>query len=253
VEEKMLKGERIGEKASEVAFAISRQGESGRTAKIVKIVFLVSLCLTAIGFSFRYLSAYNAQEDKINQLERALNELRSAMNVDTVRQYSIQKVISIIERFNPNMDSAIKYEIANTIYEMSVKYPNLDIDLICATITHESSRSWDPQVRSYAGAMGLMQVMPMTGMYVAQYEGISWTSAEDVLYNPIYNIRIGCRHLSSMISAYNVDGGLAAYNGGERRASLWIKKNRADGILWNETTNYIPSILKLYDEYREMN
>lgn len=248
----MLNGEKSGEKTSGM-FSNLGKGESRRTASIVKIVFVIAFCLTAGVISFRYFKIYTAQEGKINQLERALHELRSAMNVDSVRQYSIQKIISIITRFNPNMDSALKYEIANTIYEMSVKYPNLDIDLICATITHESSRSWNPKVTSHAGAMGLMQIMPMTGMYVAQYEGISWTSAEDILFNPIYNIRIGCRYLSSMISAYDVDGGLAAYNGGERRAALWIKKNRADGILWNETSNYIPSVLKLYDEYRDMN
>jgi soluble lytic murein transglycosylase len=248
----MLKGEKSGEKISGMFSSFSK-GDSGRKARIVKTVLMIAFCLAIAVISFRYFKIYNAQESKINQLERALHELRSAMNVDSVRQYSIQKIISIITRFNPNMDSATKYEIANTIYEMSVKYPNLDIDLICATITHESSRSWNPQVTSHAGAMGLMQIMPTTGMYVAQYEGITWTSEEDILFNPLYNIRIGCRYLSSMISEYDIDGGLAAYNGGERRAALWIKKNRADGILWNETSHYIPSVLKLYDEYRDMN
>jgi soluble lytic murein transglycosylase len=151
------------------------------------------------------------------------------------------------------MDSGTKYEIANTIYEMSVKYPNLDIDIICATITHESARTWKPDVVSQAGAMGLMQVMPTTGMYVAQYEGITWKSPEDVLFNPIFNIRIGCRYLSSLVSDYELDGGLAAYNGGAKRASLWIKNDRAAGILWAETSNYVPSVMKLIDQYREMN
>src|SRR5574341_171756 len=114
----MLKGDKIGEKVMKV-----------RASKIIKVVFLVAACLMVIGFSFKYLSIYNSQEDKISQLERALHDLRAAMNVDAVRQYSIQKVIAIIDRFNPTMDSAIKYEIANTIYEMSVKYPNLNIDL----------------------------------------------------------------------------------------------------------------------------
>jgi soluble lytic murein transglycosylase len=224
-----------------------------RPAKIVKTVFVMAACLGAIGFSFRYLSVYNSQQDKIGQLERALQELRAAMNVDSVRQYSIQKVIAIINRFNPSMDSGTKYEIANTIYEMSVKYPNLDIEIICATITHESGRTWNPEVVSQAGAMGLMQVMPTTGMYVAQYEGITWKSPEDVLFNPIFNIRIGCRYLSSLVRDYELDGGLAAYNGGEKRASLWLKNDRAAGILWAETSNYVPSVMKLIDQYREMN
>ncbi len=239
----MLKGDtRLGEMLAKI-----------RPAKIFKIIFVMAACLGAIGFSFRYLSVYNSQKDRIGQLERALQELRAAMNVDSVRQYSIQKVIAIINRFNPSMDSGTKYEIANTIYEMSVKYPNLDIDIICATITHESARTWNPEVVSQAGAMGLMQVMPTTGMYVAQYEGITWKSPEEVLFNPIYNIRIGCRYLSTLVGEYELDGGLAAYNGGERRAALWLKNDRAAGILWAETSSYVPSVMKLIDQYREMN
>jgi len=238
----MIKGEYFGEKIAKL-----------RPARIMKIVAVVALSALVISFSFRYLSIYNAQEDKITELERALQDLRAAMNVDSVRQYSIQKVIAIVNRFNPNMDSAKKYEIANTIYEMSVKYPNLDLDLICATITHESGRSWDPQVISPAGALGLMQVMPRTGMYIAKYEDISWSSAEDVLFNPVLNIRIGCRYLSSLIDEYNVDGGLAAYNGGEKRAALWVKSGHVDGILWDETSVYVPSIKNIYKQYREMN
>jgi len=125
--------------------------------------------------------------------------------------------------------------------------------LICATITHESGRSWNPRVSSPAGAMGLMQVMPLTGRYISEVEGITWTSAEDILYDPILNIRLGCRYLSSMVRSYELDGGLAAYNGGERIAALWLKNNRADGILWNETSKYVPSVLKLYEEYKAMN
>jgi soluble lytic murein transglycosylase len=243
VEDAMLKGDtKFGELFAKL-----------RPAKIVKAVFIAAACLGAIGFSFRYLSVYNSQKDKIGQLERALQEIRAAMNVDSVRQYSIQKVIAIVNRFNPMMDSGTKYEIANTIYEMSVKYPNLDIDIICATITHESARTWNPEVVSQAGAMGLMQVMPTTGMYVAQYEGITWRSPEEVLFNPIYNIRIGCRYLASLVNEYDLDGGLAAYNGGEKRASLWLKNDRAAGILWAETSNYVPSVMKLRDQYREMN
>jgi len=238
----MIKGETFGEKITKL-----------RPAKIMKVVSVVAACALVIGFSFRYLSIYNAQEDRINELERALQDLRSAMNVDSVRQYSIQKVIAIINRFNPNMDSAKKYEIANTIYEMSVKYSNLDLDLICATITHESGRTWDPEVTSQAGALGLMQVMPMTGMYISKSEDINWSSAEEVLFNPIFNIRIGCRYLSSLVDEYNVDGGLAAYNGGEKRAAMWVKNGYADGILWDETSAYVPSVKNIYKQYREMN
>ncbi|MDQ7053556.1 MAG: lytic transglycosylase domain-containing protein [candidate division KSB1 bacterium] len=229
------------------------QARAPRTRAIAKILGLFVLSSVLIGFTFQFASITHDQRERIRELERSLQTLKAAINIDSVRQYNIQKVINIINRHNPDMPSDLKYQIANEIYEMSIKYTNLDVDLICATITHESNHTWDPEIVSRAGAMGLMQIMPTTGMYVSQLEGIPWTTPEEVLFNPIYNIRIGCRYLSSMISIYDVDGGLAAYNGGERIASLWLKNDRDDNVLWAETRKYIPSVLKLYEQYQNMN
>ncbi len=229
------------------------QVRAPKTRSIAKILGLFVVSSIIIGFTFQFVSITHDQRERIRELERALQTLKAAINVDSVRQYNIQKVINIINRHNPDMPSDLKYQIANEIYEMSIKYANLDVDLICATITHESNHTWDPKIVSRAGAMGLMQIMPTTGMYVSQLEGIPWTTPEEVLFNPIYNIRIGCRYLSSMISIYDIDGGLAAYNGGERIASLWIKNDRDDNVLWAETRKYIPSVLKLYEQYQNMN
>lgn len=184
------------------------------------------------------------------ELEISSQQIKTVLQIDRSRELVRRKVLQIIDRFNPDMPLGIKQELTKVIYEMSIKYPNLDVDLICATITHESGRSWDPEVVSNAGAMGLMQLMPRTGEWLAQYEDIEWIDEKEVLFNPIYNIRMGCRYLSALIETYELEGGLAAYNGGERIAREWLAHNKADGILWNETTNYIPFVLKLYDEFK---
>ena len=232
----------------------NRGGRSlrGRISKVILYVILTGFSLTATVLSVRYFGLSQVQSTKIGELERALHELSSRMNVDSIRQYSIQKVIAIIDRYNPKMESSLKYEIANTIYEMSVKYPNLDVDLICATITQETGKTWEPRVVSPAGAMGMMQLMPTTGMYVAAVEGLNWTTPEHVLFNPILNIRLGSRYLSSMIQEFEIDGGLAAYNGGQRIAARWVKQNYATGILYAETANYVPSVKRFWQEYRQM-
>lgn len=217
----------------------------------LKILLIVFMSITVIGFTYKYFDTTDETKKKMSDLERSLQDLRAAMSVDSVRQYNIQKIMAIIDKYNQTMSSVEKYEIANEIYNMSLKYTNLDVDLICATITHESAKTWDPKVISQAGAIGLMQIMPATGMYLAEYEDITWTSPEEVLMNPIYNIRMGTRYLSTLVSYYGVDGGLAAYNGGEKQAALWLKKNKQKGILWAETENYIPAIIKLWDQYRE--
>jgi len=219
----------------------------------LKIMLYVFLSITIIGFSFRYFDESGETEKKMARLEKTLQDIRAAMNIDSVRQYNIQRIMNIINQYNKEMPSEQKYEIANEVYEMAIKYTNLDIDLICATITHESAATWNPKVKSNAGAIGLMQIMPATGMYLAKYEDIMWTDAETILTNPIYNIRMGSRYLSTLITYYDLEGGLAAYNGGEKRAAYWLANNKAEGILWAETKEYIPAVKRLYKRFRETN
>ncbi|MDZ7344543.1 MAG: transglycosylase SLT domain-containing protein, partial [candidate division KSB1 bacterium] len=85
---------------------------------------------------------------------------------------------------------------------------------------------------------------------LAAEENIPWTTPEEILYDPILNIRLGCRYLSNLIALYELDGGLAAYNGGEKRAAMWLASGRDDRILWAETRGYIPAVLKLYEQFQ---
>jgi len=187
---------------------------------------------------------------KVLELGKSVQTIEALAQFNNSYQNNEQKIVTIMNRFNKKMPAAMKQAIAGEILEMTFKYPNLDVDLICATITHESARSWNPKVVSKAGAMGLMQIMPRTGMWLARFEGVEWTSTEEVLFDPIHNIRLGTRYLSKLISTYDLEGGLAAYNGGWKRAKKWLANGKADGILWAETRAYIPHVLKLYDKYR---
>lgn len=211
---------------------------------------ILVLFVTIGGFSVKFIELDRNQK-KVASLERALMELKAAMNIDSVRQFNIQKIMKIIDQYNSNMPSSTKYEIADEIYRLSLKYSNLSVDLICATITHESAKTWDPMITSKAGAMGLMQIMPVTGLYLAAEENITWTSAEDILYDPVYNLRLGASYLSTLVEMYGLEGGLAAYNGGERRAALWLANDKAENILYQETKDYIPAIMKLYQNYQQ--
>ena len=191
-----------------------------------------------------------SDERELVKFEASLEKLLAFVKADTERLVKQEKVITIIDSFNPSMPLEMKQEIAGEIYNMSIKYPNLDVELLCATITHESARTWDPSVVSKAGAIGLMQIMPPTGEWLAKYENFEWQSAEETLVNPVYNIRMGSRYLSALIETYELDGGLAAYNGGEKRVGMWLAQNKLDSILWPETRKYVPSVLELYEEFR---
>ena len=210
---------------------------------------MAALVLLSIIASQVYLS-YRAHVLKMERLSQELVDLRSAMNIDSVRQFKIQKILNIVRSHNPGISQAEMYDIASEVYEMSLKYTNLDIDLLCAVITHESALSWDPRVVSKAGAMGLMQIMPVTGFFLSESERIPWTNPEEVIFDPIYNIRMGSRYLSMLIDRYGLEGGLAAYNGGEKQAALWLENGKDNQYLWSETRDYIPAVQRLYDEYQ---
>ena len=193
-----------------------------------------------------------ATKASIDDISKLVQNNEYVAVIDSTRKASIRKITGIIDRYNEEMDISLKLAIANEIYLMGEKYPNLNIDFICATITHESAKSWDPKVTSGVGAMGLMQVMPSTGAFLAAEEGLRWTNAADILYNPIFNIRLGCRYMNELVGAYEHDGGLAAYNGGPYRAEMWLQSNRNNNILYAETRDYVPAVLKLYKEFQAM-
>jgi soluble lytic murein transglycosylase len=221
-----------------------------RISQIARAGLLLAFGMIIAGFYFHLRTVHRQQQNQILQLHGQLQRLKTIAHVDSARQQHIRRIVAIIDRFNRKMDGELKFRIAAEIYEMSRKYSRLEVELICATITHESGRTWNPEAISPAGALGLMQILPSTGIYLAKAEGLTWTSAESILFDPIYNLRLGCRYLSDLISAYGVEAGLAAYNGGDRQAKLWLQGGRAKQLLHTETAYYVPAILRIYEEYR---
>ncbi|HNW59201.1 MAG TPA: transglycosylase SLT domain-containing protein [bacterium] len=211
---------------------------------LTSFIFIEGISLLSSDF---LSSAPTSKGDSISSL---LQEQQTMTAIDMQRRSSVHKITGIISRYNRTMPDTDKMRIANEIYEMTKKYPNLNEDFICATITHETGKTWNPQIKSPMGAMGLMQIMPATGAFLAAQEGIDWISADQVLYDPVSNIRLGCRYMSELVGTYQHDGALAAYNGGPKRAALWLASNRNDSTLFKETRTYVPAVNKLYDQFR---
>ena len=109
--------------------------QRGRLAVLISL--LVVACISGASFSFK-LYSLDATAARLEEVERSLQNLKGAMHLDSVRQYQIQKVMKIIDQYNPGLDAELKYEIANEIYCMVLKYRNLDVDLVCAIWSHIS-------------------------------------------------------------------------------------------------------------------
>ncbi len=92
-------------------------------------------------------------------------------------------------------------------------------------------------VISWAGAMGLMQVMPET------YDDLRGRyNLGDDPFDPHNNVLAGTAYLREMYDRFGAPGFLAAYNAGPDRLDRYLNK----GIpLPDETVNYVASIAPL--------
>ncbi|NIV17079.1 MAG: transglycosylase SLT domain-containing protein [Woeseiaceae bacterium] len=106
-------------------------------------------------------------------------------------------------------------------------------------------------VRSRAGAIGLMQLMPETGRKVAREIKLPY-SGLDTLTDPDSNIRLGTTYLSQMAERFGGNRVLAtaAYNAGPHRVDAWLPDDgTVDARIWienipfNETRAYVRRVL----------
>ena len=124
---------------------------------------------------------------------------------------------------------------------------HLDAALLAAVIEAESK--FNPNARSNAGAVGLMQLTPSTAKGIAQYTGGSRFRVSD-LTNPDINIRYGAWYLGHLFERYHGDEqlALAAYNAGQENVDRWQSEHV--GIQFDETRDYVAKVERLKEIYR---
>lgn len=168
----------------------------------------------------------------------------------------IKKIMALIKGCNSQMSEDLRYLIAREIYWTAVRNSNLDPPLLCALINHESAKTWDPKVVSQAGAVGLMQILPSTAREVLissflmeedeNKVDLSESFLHQILSDPIMNIRIGSRYLSSLIDRNGLTQGLVAYYVGESRMKGLLRKT--GGTLPAGVKKYLSCIFEFYWE-----
>lgn len=123
---------------------------------------------------------------------------------------------------------------------------DLDPYLVCGVIYTESGFRF--QARSGVGALGLMQLMPATGLEEAELLEIEGVT-EARLTEPELNIRLGCNYLRKLLDEFGTESvALAAYNAGPGRVRQWLKEygKKDDGsilyIPYPETSKYVDRV-----------
>jgi len=106
-------------------------------------------------------------------------------------------------------------------------------------------------VRSSAGALGIMQIMPATGRSVAGAAGVNVRNNGDIL-DPLNNTRLGTYYLRRNLDNFGGHSLLstAAYNAGAHRVRSWLPDDgHLDPDIWaelipfHETRDYVQRVL----------
>lgn len=124
---------------------------------------------------------------------------------------------------------------------------SVDESLVYAVMRRESA--YIPDIRSPAGAIGLMQLMPATAKEVAGK--IALPESNWRLIDGEVNIRLGTAYLDSMLNRHNgnVAYAAAAYNAGPSRVSRWTEEISLPMDIWvetipfDETRDYVKGVL----------
>ena len=135
---------------------------------------------------------------------------------------------------------------------------SLDPAYVASVVLAESS--FDAEAVSSVGAIGLMQIMPDTGEWIA---GKLEDEPFDVqrLYQPEVNLRYGCWYLRFLLDRYDGDMYTAstAYHQGQGRVDQWLEdpEYSEDGrtltaISSAVTDTYVNRIMESYAHYQEL-
>ena len=134
----------------------------------------------------------------------------------------------------------------------------LDPFLVAALIRQESE--FNPKIVSHANAYGLTQLLPSTARELARKLKLP-AVRNDMLFTPELNLRIGTFFLRSLLDRLQGqwEATLASYNAGPGRVAQWLTwadfrepAEFVETIPYDETRNYVQSVLRNADLYRRL-
>jgi soluble lytic murein transglycosylase len=140
--------------------------------------------------------------------------------------------------------------------EERCKEAKVDPYLFQALIREESAL--DPKSYSWAGAIGLSQLMLPTAQQIARTMKISGVT-QDSLLEPDLNLRLGSWYLGNLLKRFdgNKAAALAAYNAGAGTVRQWVSARPmvdvdawVEEIPFAETRGYVKRVMRSYNTYK---
>jgi soluble lytic murein transglycosylase len=209
-----------------------------------------------------FLRATLAADNPPAELRLLLAEISAAQN-DTAD--ALFAALKTAPAYSQMEFSDLPQEVWNFLYpqaywkliEPQARLNNLDPYLVMGLVRQESAFS--ARALSVANARGLMQILPETAAHSSRPSRTR--SAARQLYDPTYNVRVGCAFLAALMKDF--DGrpelALAAYNAGDFRVKDWVRKYtfRDPGMFLESipipvTRTYVELVLRDAEIYRQL-
>ncbi len=155
----------------------------------------------------------------------------------------VGQIDQVLARRAPELGLALRRRVAESIIEES-RAAHLDPMLVLGVIEVESE--FDHEAVSWAGARGLMQLMPATLEYLAGQEGLH-LRPEEIYRDPALQVRVGVRYLGKLEKRFgNLNLALMAYNAGPEKLRLALE----DGDV-EKFRNYVNAVRRNFARFRK--
>lgn len=146
---------------------------------------------------------------------------------------------------------------ADTIQEISQTH-DIDPYFVKGLIRQESL--FEAEALSFAGARGLMQIMPATGKSLYGSDKHKKPFDKELLFEPDLNIKLGIKYLSQLNKRFGKNDThiLISYNAGPHVLKKWLKRfSKIDdpdvfieSIPYPETRRYVKHVLRNHGVYK---
>lgn len=191
---------------------------------------LFTLCLLLISFITQAAAANRslASVRRSLRIEHARELMGPSYKKSIVSRFEERKDLEknihrIVDKRLPKAYKSRAYLVAKTIIHEASEY-GLDPYFVMAVISGESS--FNPLATGPVGEIGLMQIRPTTGEWIAKTFNLPW-KGDNSLRDPVSNIKLGVAYLSWLRNKFDGHGQLylAAYNMGPKSVKNAVSRN----------------------------
>jgi soluble lytic murein transglycosylase len=229
----------------------------------IVILGVIIALITSMSFdNYRNQQILNTKLDTYEyNISNQLNAIKLQMNKNA---FEISFVQSIILKTDSTVGIETSYMYAEEIVRTSHRYKSITPTLLTAVIYQESR--FNTFAVSPAGAQGLGQIYPETGIWILREWNIPYN--DSLIFDPIINIRMTAWYMDWLYHYPNIckkdnELRLAYYNGGGRQAHRYkLYRQFKSGQMLSkieqtyvnrlspETKNYVEDVINRNKQYQ---